>query len=250
MPSISPAQDIRIRSITSADIPKIRELHVSYSISIPPFPHSLLPQASLLPVTYPLSFYLQLLLHPSRICLLAYPHHSPTTPIAFISASITPPTAPSPRPRSRRPSVSATYTKPVAGTGSDPCTTVSSFEVVSDEPRVHITTLGVLPQYQREGLARKLVSEVVKKLRDTIAEPVTSSASSSSSTLVERSKSRSPTRGGMLVTAQLSIANVPTQKLYEVLGMQPDDAVVRDINRNTKIDAPDAHLLIGRVPLK
>ncbi|KII92022.1 hypothetical protein PLICRDRAFT_458231 [Plicaturopsis crispa FD-325 SS-3] len=67
------------RSLTSADIPKVRELH-----------------SKVLPQTYPASFFRQFLYHSDRVCLLIshsqprYPCHPHRPPVlAFITAAIT-----------------------------------------------------------------------------------------------------------------------------------------------------------------
>ncbi|KAJ7128928.1 acyl-CoA N-acyltransferase [Mycena crocata] len=46
--------------------------------------------AALLPIAYPFSFFLQLLLLPSRRCLVAYERDQGDTPVAFISAAVHP----------------------------------------------------------------------------------------------------------------------------------------------------------------
>jgi ribosomal protein S18 acetylase RimI-like enzyme len=135
--------DILVRQLTAADVPKVRELHVSfdlcYSCCFCFLTHS---KALILPVKYPSSFFHQLLIFPSRICLVAF---CTSNPVAFISASMRWTTSQS--------------------------NVFRASESVSESPRleqhhIEILTLGVLPEYQQRGLARHLIHRVYHYFRD------------------------------------------------------------------------------------
>ncbi|KAJ6602177.1 hypothetical protein B0H10DRAFT_2230286 [Mycena sp. CBHHK59/15] len=79
-------------------------------------------QASLLPVHYSPSFFLHLLIQPTRLCLVAHSRDL-DDPVAFITAALHTTAAP--------------------------------------EPRIDILTLGVLPAFQQRQLATRLVRAVV-----------------------------------------------------------------------------------------
>lgn len=96
-------------------------------------------QNYLIPIRYPPSFFLQLLILPSRTCFVAYDKVEPNAPIGFISASTQP-------------------ISPDEAKSLDP-----------QRPRLEILTLGVLPAYQQCGLARLLMRSIVKSFRDSCA---------------------------------------------------------------------------------
>ncbi|KAF8621551.1 hypothetical protein AX15_007720 [Amanita polypyramis BW_CC] len=100
--------DLVVRPLTTPDVPRLRHLH-----------------ASILPVPYPSSFFLQLLIHPARLCLVAHPRANPHNLVAFVSAL---------------------------------------FHDTPHLPRIEILTLGVLPAFQNRGLARRLVLSITQKL--------------------------------------------------------------------------------------
>lgn len=104
--------EIAIRPFTSADIQLVRQLH-----------------SNVLPIRYPQSFFLQLLLLPARICLVAYPRSDPQNLIGFISAAYSP----------------------------EPPTDAKI-------PRIEILTLGVAPSYRHRGLARRLIRSIPQHL--------------------------------------------------------------------------------------
>ncbi|KAM6502424.1 Acyl-CoA N-acyltransferase [Amanita muscaria] len=101
--------EIVIRPFTSADIQLVRQLH-----------------SNVLPIRYPQSFFLQLLLLPARIGLVAYPRSDPQNLIGFISAAYSP----------------------------EPPT----------DARIEILTLGVAPSYRHRGLARRLIRSIPQHL--------------------------------------------------------------------------------------
>lgn len=89
-----------------------------------------MPQSKLLPVVYPPSFFLQLLTHSHRLCLVVYHSSSPHKPVAFISGSI-------------------------HGQSSG-----------NSDTKIQILTLGVLPCHRNNGLARFLVQTLIHQLRE------------------------------------------------------------------------------------
>lgn len=97
-------------------------------------------QSMILPVQYPPAFFTQLLLLPSRACLIAVRRSQPKSPIAFISAAL---------------HKSSALALP---------TLSASKALDSPRPRIEILTLGVLPAYQNMGLARRLIRAVVDRL--------------------------------------------------------------------------------------
>ncbi|KAF5345313.1 hypothetical protein D9758_008515 [Tetrapyrgos nigripes] len=104
-----------VRQIIAADLSELANLH-----------------AALIPVPYPPSFFINLLIQSNYACLIAHDTSSasPDAPIAFISASIH---------------------KSNSITGSQ-------------KPHIQLLTLGVLPEYQHKGLARTLVQQVISTL--------------------------------------------------------------------------------------
>ncbi|KXN90152.1 Histone acetyltransferase MCC1 [Leucoagaricus sp. SymC.cos] len=115
--------DIIIRPLKASDVDDIRSLH-----------------SLVLPVQYPPAFFTQLLVFPSRACLIAVCRSQPNSPIAFISAALH---ASSPQ---GIPNFSATKA------------------LDSPPPRIEVLTLGVLPAFQNRGLARRLIEAVVDRL--------------------------------------------------------------------------------------
>ncbi|KAJ4468341.1 acyl-CoA N-acyltransferase [Lentinula aciculospora] len=112
--------DFIIRPLVSADVEQIRKLH-----------------ATLVPVTYPPSFFLHLLIQNSYSCLIAL-EPSTDEPVAWVSASLH----------------------------------KSSHLIGSPEPHIQLLTLGVLPKYQHRGLAKRLVWEVIASLHKDPSVPV------------------------------------------------------------------------------
>ncbi|KAF5351924.1 hypothetical protein D9756_007451 [Leucocoprinus leucothites] len=115
--------EILIRPLRASDVPNIRSLH-----------------SLVLPIQYPPAFFTQLLVLPSRACLIAVRRGQPDSPIAFISAALHKTSA------QGLPNFSA------------------SKALDSPRPRIELLTLGVLPAFQNKGLARRLIRAVVDKL--------------------------------------------------------------------------------------
>ena len=129
-------------------------------------------QTQLLPlVTYPSSFFLQLLIMPGRHCLVAVDRDAP---IGFVSAMVY--DTPDAAYRSEREEVdylvdsylrlaSKSTIQPRKGRSG----LVSSFgESSPREPRLELLTLGVVPQYQNSGLGRRLVQDLVGRVRESL----------------------------------------------------------------------------------
>ncbi|ETW80333.1 hypothetical protein HETIRDRAFT_440296 [Heterobasidion irregulare TC 32-1] len=128
-----------IRHLSSADIPAVRQLH-----------------RTLVPHPLPPAFFHQLLVHPTRLCLVAVPTTSSSNsaapapapaPVAFISAALHTPT--NDLALSKPPSHPATQTAPAPAPALE----------------AHILTLGVAPTHRRHRLATRLVRAAVRALR-------------------------------------------------------------------------------------
>jgi ribosomal protein S18 acetylase RimI-like enzyme len=151
-------------------------------------------QAAFLPIQYPITFLTQLLIHPNRLCLVAHDSSSPAEIIAFVSAAI------------------------------DASISIS-------EPKIHILTLGVIPEHRRSGIALRLTHAVIARLGARIS-----------------SHSNAPVPpNGTLVFAFISAANAPAKHLCGALGMHTEGDIRRDVYRNLSGPARDAYYLIGRV---
>ncbi|PPQ93680.1 hypothetical protein CVT25_012739 [Psilocybe cyanescens] len=134
---IDTQSDILILPLTARELPKVRDLH-----------------AKLLPVHYPPSFFLHLLVIPTRACYVAYSHNNP---IGFISAAVHKPMA-----------------RCFISDSSEDFPFVSSkfrdnLTLDLTKPRLEILTLGVLPSFQQRGLARRLVMSIVDGFKESCA---------------------------------------------------------------------------------
>jgi ribosomal protein S18 acetylase RimI-like enzyme len=184
--------DIEVRVLSSSDIKQICDLH-----------------ASLLAVSYPPQFFRQLILNPTRLCLVAHPAGDPHTLLGFVSASI-------------------------HATTSDLARSAPRDAGLS----VHILTLGVLPACQGNGLARRLVHGVVRKLRD----------GARYTAVLALPKSAPPASAdGTLVRTHVCTDNLPAQKFYNALGLAAEADVLRDVYRTSPCGARDAYTLVGRI---
>ncbi|KAI0314143.1 hypothetical protein OF83DRAFT_470993 [Amylostereum chailletii] len=126
-----------IRSLTSADIPAVRALHASTLPNLSPLPSS---------------FFTQLITHPTRICLLAFPFASPT--VSPAPAPIASPTvSPAPAPIAF---ISASLQIPTSD--------LSPTRAPADA-QITVLTLGVAPAYRRQHLATRLVHGAIQALR-------------------------------------------------------------------------------------
>ena len=164
-----------------------------------------------LPVKYPSSFFTQLLVLPTRTCLVAYKQGHPNVPIAFISSVTRQPAA--------RHSDFAMNLSPDS---------LRIFDLT--KPYLEILTLGVLPAYQHCGLARRLLKCVIDNFRPRCAGP----------------DSESPLADcGTLVSATVSISNTSALKFYESMGMSISSQVIRNLYRTISHGSRDAYLVAG-----
>ncbi|KAF8835544.1 hypothetical protein BDN67DRAFT_417857 [Paxillus ammoniavirescens] len=168
---------ISLRVMKSSDVPQVRILH-----------------SSLLPVSYPATFFVQLLVNPRHLCLVAMDEGSV---IGFASAAI--------------------------DTPQPPACGVWRHETYSDRdcsksrpdiPRSHMTllTLGVLPTYQRRGIGRTLVHEVVRRLQ-------ASSCGPQPCRTVLDEDAREGGKAAILVRAQVAHSNTGGKCFYSRIGM-------------------------------
>ncbi|KAJ3727127.1 acyl-CoA N-acyltransferase [Lentinula raphanica] len=137
--------DFIIRPLVASDVEKVKKLH-----------------ATLVPVSYPPSFFLHLLIQNSHSCLIAL-EPSTDEPVAWVSASLQ---------------------------------KSNSSLIRSPEPHIQILTLGVLPEYQHRGLAKRLVWEVIASLHKDPSVPVPP------------------------VYTHVCTTNTPAQAFYEHIGMR------------------------------
>ncbi|KAG6857791.1 hypothetical protein H0H87_004207 [Tephrocybe sp. NHM501043] len=171
-----------------------------------------LTQSSLLPVNYPLSFFIQLALLPGRVCLVAYNKFAnPDSPVAFISASL-----------QENPRVWELESPPL-NEGSD-----TEVPLLHATPHIEILTLGVLPAYQQQGIARLLVKQVFSYFRDH---------SVTTCKLTDKT----------LVHTNVATSNIPALSFYERMGMKIATGVIRNLYRACPNSSQDGYLLIGRV---
>ncbi|KAJ8518039.1 hypothetical protein ONZ45_g4836 [Pleurotus djamor] len=157
-------QDIFVRPLKSADVDAIHGLH-----------------SALLPLRYPLSFFIQLLIKPDTLCLVAYAP-ARTSPVAFVSAAV----KPTPSIIASKLSCAAPNSSPIA------------------QRHVQILTLGVLPEFRHKGIARSLIHAVVSRLSGSVVKGVGVVG-----------------LDDVLVSAQVSSSNGGAHCFYERLGLMP-----------------------------
>ncbi|KAL0956186.1 hypothetical protein HGRIS_002345 [Hohenbuehelia grisea] len=198
--------NIALKSLTSADVQPVRALH-----------------SALLPVRYPTSFFIHLLVHSSSICLVARASTS-NAPIAFISAAIQHNASPS------------------AGLAPN------AAHDESTGVHVQILTLGVLPKYRNRGLAQRLVRTAVSRLIDS---SVPAGITQVPAPPPARTGAPSTTRGkpdGALVSAHVSTSNARAIEFYKRIGLAPS-LEIRDLYRGVSSGSRDAHLVVGYISL-
>ena len=169
-----------------------------------PFPchrhiHTPYIQSRVLPVNYPSSFFTQLLLIPTRTCLVAYKQAQPNLPIPFISAV------------TRHPASNfAMNLSPDS---------LRIFDL--KKPFLEILTLGVLPAYQYCGLARRLLKCVIDNFHPRCAGP----ESSASGTLVSATVSVSNTSALKFYESMgMYISSDVIRNLYRIISHGSRDA--------------------------
>lgn len=162
-------------------------------------PHCI--QRNLLPVSYPASFFVQLLINPRQLCLVATDHDAI---IGFASAAMGP----------SQPSSIGGY---IGGTIRDTHADRICSESRSDILRSHITllTLGVLPAYQRRGIGRSLVHGAVQHLEASCSTAACQVYHSTSSDQVPNQDSKI----AVLVQVQVAQSNSAGKCFYTRLGM-------------------------------
>ncbi|KAG1777051.1 acyl-CoA N-acyltransferase [Suillus placidus] len=162
---------IGIRMMKSSDMSQVRALHIK-----------------LLPIAYPIAFFVQLLVQPQHMCLIATYEGNV---IAFVSATM--------ETRHSTPG-------PLGSSGVPDQTT-------RDALRVTLLTLGVSPEFQRQGIARRLVHEVVQRLRWSCGAPYHDSPPAPS-------LSESGSTDAVVLCAEVARDNSSGQSFYSHLGMQ------------------------------
>lgn len=163
---------IGIRMMRSSDMPQVRALHTK-----------------LLPVAYPTAFFVQLLVQPQHMCLIAT---YDCNVVAFASATMeTRHSTPGPLGSARD------QDRPTGGGAL----------------RVTLLTLGVSPEFQRQGIARRLVHEVVQRLRMSCEAPCHESPPAPS-------LSGSDSTDAVIICAEVARDNSSGQSFYSHLGMQ------------------------------
>ncbi|KAG6862348.1 hypothetical protein C0995_016046 [Termitomyces sp. Mi166 len=171
---------------------------------IKPLTSADIPKSSLLPVNYPASFFIQLTLLSARVCLVAYHPTNLTDPVAFISASL-----------QENPRVNGLTTSLVFD-GAD-------VKVSHGTPHIEILTLGVLPAYQQQGIARLLVQQVYAYFREH---------STPSRQLTDSS----------LIHTNVATSNVPALSFYERIGLRVASGVIRNLKHSKPSPAHKAAL--------
>lgn len=160
---------IGIRMMRSSDMLQVRALHTK-----------------LLPVAYPTAFFVQLLIQPQRMCLIAT-HDGKV--IAFASATM--------ETRHSTPG-------PLGSSGD---------QTGGGALRVTLLTLGVSPEFRRQGIARRLVHEIVQRLRS-------SCGASCHESPPAPSLSESDSTDAVIISAEVAHNNSSGQSFYSHLGMQ------------------------------
>lgn len=160
---------IGIRMMRSSDSSQVRALHTK-----------------LLPIAYPTAFFVQLLVQPQHMCLVATYGGKV---VAFASAT-----------KETRHSTPG----PLGSSGDQDRSTGGG------ALRVTLLTLGVSPEFQRQGIARRLVHEVVQRLRSSCGASCHESPFAPSS---------DPT-DAVILCAEVARDNSPGQSFYSHLGMQ------------------------------
>lgn len=202
---ISPAPEgITLRVMKASDLPHVRVLHVSTSFTHANLfvsPDSPFMQRNLLSASYPAAFFVQLLVNPRRLCVVAT---EGSTIIGFASAAIG-----------------------LLQPSSPPDTWADRdySETRSDIPRSHVTllTLGVLPAYQRKGIGRALVHRVIQHLEGSRSSLAPRPYTHASTNHIPNQDNRT----FVLVQVQVAPSNSVGKCFYTHLGMM-DQRVADD----------------------
>ncbi|KAF8555677.1 hypothetical protein OG21DRAFT_1410530 [Imleria badia] len=170
----SPPEGVDLRVMKASDLPHVRTLH-----------------RNLLPVSYPAAFFVQLLINPRQLCLVAIDRG---TIIGFASAAM----------------------GPSQDTLADTHAERECSEPRSEIPRSQLTllTLGVLPAYQRRGIGRCLVHGVVQRLEASCAAAAQPYHPASSDHVPDQDN-----KIAVLVQVQVAQSNSAGKCFYTHLGM-------------------------------
>lgn len=156
---------IHLRVMKTADLHEVRKLH-----------------ASLLPVQYPLTFFIQLLLQPRYLCVLATHEGSV---VAFASAAI---------------DTSHETAQPERENKSS--------------AHISLLTLGVQPTHRRQGIGRALVHDVARRLRASLCRCERQSGPRSAEGV-----QHGPGHSTIFVQAEVAHSNTTGKFFYSRLGM-------------------------------
>lgn len=180
------------------------------------------PQSSILGLNLPSSFYQQLLLHPTRLCLVAVPfssspslHHTVENhgePVAFITTALHVPT--------NDLSLSLRSTT----------TSLKSRRSASENAvEMHVLTIGVSPAFRRQHLATRLLKEAVRAIQTQarVAAQMPVVAQCSLDNVVEDDEDAESEVWGkeMNVTVHLPAADGEGRKFWEGIGLKEQGGV-------------------------
>ncbi|KAL1745359.1 acyl-CoA N-acyltransferase [Schizophyllum fasciatum] len=184
-----------VRPLVSSDLAALRDLHTA-----------------LLPMRYPSSFFMSLLLQRDRLCLVACPKGALSKIVAFVSAL-------------RHDCTSQTCEFSTSTNLDRPPR--------PPEPHVEILTLGVLREHQHHGLAQHLVHTAASALLP--------------GRKVVLGADVDGTPHGVLVQAHVSAVNDSARRFYERLGLRTRERIANAYRVSTISGCRDAYLVVGRV---
>lgn len=105
----------------------------------------------------------------------------------------------------------------------------------TQDPQVEILTLGVIPEYRRRGVGRRLLLTSVYKLQESAKYSLGAAPAKIASS------------SGTKVTAQVAAFNDGGKDFYGALGMENDGDVVSDMYRSLSSRYKDGFVVAGRV---
>ncbi|KAF9047347.1 hypothetical protein BJ165DRAFT_1465373, partial [Panaeolus papilionaceus] len=189
-----------LKPLNSRELPLVRDLH-----------------SKLLPVRYPPSFFLQLLVLKTRTCFVAYSNKSPTVPIGFVSAAI------------QANAATNCFTPDLKSTLSNEIHPISEKHTIdllihNSLHHIEVLTLGIHPTHQGKGLARMLIQRVINHFRGSFPEQETT---------------------GTLICANVSISNSSALRFYQSMGMSISPRIFHNLYRTISQGSKDAYLVFG-----